>query len=295
MISIIIPNFNRATLIGETLESIIAQTYKNWECIIVDDGSTDNSLKVIQDYINNDCRFRFFQRPAFHPKGANACRNIGMDMSLGDYIIFFDSDDLMLENHIEKKLELIQSGDFDYIITKSEYFNNPRNINPINYRDIENLPITADNFITKKINWLTLDPIIKRNIAKQITFTEKSNSAEEYNYFVKLTLKTENAIFSNLILTKRRFHDASYQVNLKTKKEVLFNQFYYYYDTYSEIYQSNISTTSKQFLLSKISELLFAQNFHCNKLFLYTQFIKEFGFLKGLNKIKILELKNIRR
>ena len=77
LISIIIPTFNRAHLILHTLESIKNQTYNEWECIIVDDGSTDNTEDVLKKYIDTDSRFRYFKRPLNHTKGPSSCRNFG--------------------------------------------------------------------------------------------------------------------------------------------------------------------------------------------------------------------------
>ncbi|MNK18132.1 UDP-Glc:alpha-D-GlcNAc-diphosphoundecaprenol beta-1,3-glucosyltransferase WfgD [compost metagenome] len=290
-VSIIIPNYNRASLIGETLDSIIGQTYSHWECLIIDDQSSDNSAAVIKRYITQDSRFKLFQRPPAHPKGANACRNIGMQKASGDYIIFFDSDDLMVENHIEKKITAIQSENYDYVIAKSKYFNNPENKNPLNYRDLGKIPITADNYIKKKINWITFDPIIKTSIAKSISFTEKNKSAEEYNYFVKLVLTTNNATAIDEILTKRRFHEGSYQVNLKTKVEIAENQFYYFYDTFLDVRNMNISKSSLQFLLLESCKILYRQKdllTSSEKKEFYKHLIKTFGFFKGINKIRLL-------
>ena len=74
LVSIIIPTYNRAHLISETLRSIKLQTYQNWECIIIDDGSTDNSAEVIAEFCAQDNRSQFFKRPQNQPKGANTCR-----------------------------------------------------------------------------------------------------------------------------------------------------------------------------------------------------------------------------
>ena len=101
LISIIIPTFNRAHYIQETLDSILNQTYINWECIIIDDGSEDNTQEVLAKYLKKDVRFQFHIRPENRPKGANSCRNYGFELSKGDLIKWFDSDDIMLPNHIE--------------------------------------------------------------------------------------------------------------------------------------------------------------------------------------------------
>jgi glycosyltransferase involved in cell wall biosynthesis len=94
IVSIIIPTYNRAHLIGETLDSVLAQTYTNWECIIVDDGSTDNTDEVVEEYVKKDSRFKYYHRPDEHLPGGNGARNYGFKMSKGEYVNWLDSDDL---------------------------------------------------------------------------------------------------------------------------------------------------------------------------------------------------------
>ena len=127
LVSIIIPTYNRAHLIGETLESILAQTYTQWECIIVDDGSTDDTVKVVASYVAKDNRFRLFKRPHTRLKEANACRNIGIENATGDYVFFFDSDDLLTPDHIEVKVRALQNNSVDYVITRTKFFNTEDN------------------------------------------------------------------------------------------------------------------------------------------------------------------------
>ena len=71
LISIIIPTYNRASVIEDTLNSLVLQTYTNWECLIVDDGSKDDSIKIIENYAIEDKRFKLLERPKNKPKGAN--------------------------------------------------------------------------------------------------------------------------------------------------------------------------------------------------------------------------------
>src|SRR5688572_29060991 len=98
LISIIIPTYNRALMLEETLDSIIAQTYKNWECIVVDDGSTDATDKLMAEYIDRDSRFQYHHRPKDRLPGGNAARNYGFEISKGNFIQWFDSDDYMMAN-----------------------------------------------------------------------------------------------------------------------------------------------------------------------------------------------------
>lgn len=109
LVSVIIPTYNRAYIIGETLNSVLVQTYTRWECIVVDDGSTDYTDELMKFYCENDDRIHYYHRPADKPKGANACRNYGFSKSKGEYIQWLDSDDLLSTNKIFKQVELLQT------------------------------------------------------------------------------------------------------------------------------------------------------------------------------------------
>lgn len=107
MISIIIPTLNRAHYLQETLDSVLAQTYTNWECIIVDDGSTDNTEYIVNKYLKLDNRFKYNKRLSNSNNGASSCRNIGIEHAKGSYIQFLDSDDVMELNKLESQIKLL--------------------------------------------------------------------------------------------------------------------------------------------------------------------------------------------
>lgn len=123
LITVIIPTYNRADFIAETLDSLLNQTYEDWECIIVDDGSTDNSMTVIQHYLDLDSRFLYFVRPDHKKKGPSSCRNLGIEKSKGDYIIFLDSDDLLAKTCLEERISFaMQNQEYDFWIFKMQTF-----------------------------------------------------------------------------------------------------------------------------------------------------------------------------
>ena len=94
MVSIIIPTHNRIELLAVCLESIRAQTASDWECIVVDDHSSDDTAPRMAEYLKKDCRFAF-HRLESATRGANAARNLGFEKSKGDFILFLDSDDAL--------------------------------------------------------------------------------------------------------------------------------------------------------------------------------------------------------
>ncbi len=86
----------------------MAQTYQNWECIVVDDGSTDRTKTVVQGYVKKDTRFILVDRPETHQPGGNGARNYGFEISKGDYIQWFDSDDLMQPDFLSEKINSLK-------------------------------------------------------------------------------------------------------------------------------------------------------------------------------------------
>lgn len=109
LITIVIPSYNREALIGKTLDSVIAQTHKNWECFVVDDLSTDATCNVVKTYEKKDARIHLVAMPQ---KGnANVSRNKGIALANGNYIAFLDSDDLWLPNHLESRLKCLKNAD----------------------------------------------------------------------------------------------------------------------------------------------------------------------------------------
>ncbi|WP_262733114.1 glycosyltransferase family 2 protein [Gaetbulibacter sp. NE] len=232
LISIIIPTYNRAHLIGATLDSIAAQSYAGWECLVIDDGSTDDTAAVVGGYEAADARFQYHERPVDKPKGANACRNYGLDLAHGQYVVFFDSDDLMTPNHLEVKHEAILKHECDFVITQTRYFNNDA-LNRVLERQYayESSDISLYNFVTHKTVWLTLDVCIKKNIAKTIEFNEQLQSGQEYNYFSKLLCESVNCIYLKDVLSQRRHHESSIRGGLRTdaiKTSIGFYKTYWY-------------------------------------------------------------------
>ncbi|GAB1855737.1 glycosyltransferase [Flavobacteriaceae bacterium MHTCC 0001] len=223
LVSIIIPTYNRGNIIEETLNSVLQQTYHNWECIIVDDGSTDNTDTILKKICERDPRFIYTKRPTNRVKGANSCRNYGLELSQGTYINWFDSDDYMFPQFIEKKINVLKNKDSDFVISKSMFFyeNDITKNKPYNYT-LNQYKITHYNFICHKINWLTPDfMVLKKVLNNKILFNEKLlTTAQEYNFFSRLTASTTNGVFINEVLTGYRQHENSIEANLERNKNM---------------------------------------------------------------------------
>jgi len=225
-VSIIIPNYNRASLIGETIRSIKKQDYEDWECIIIDDHSTDNSIEVIKQNIKNDDRFRVFKRPFIRPKGANSCRNYGFEVSNGKLINWFDSDDLMTPDHISVLVKLIKDEGLDFAVGDSMNFIDGKGIvgKPYSFKR-ESSSIEPMNFARQSIGWITGDFLGKRELLRRISFNEKfKTDGDEYNFFLQLLFHSTRGVFSNKVLTYRRMHDENLSNLERNSKSALYHK-----------------------------------------------------------------------
>lgn len=120
LVSIIIPNYNSEKYILETLQSVCRQKYSNWECLIIDDGSTDDSLSIIENYVKDDIRF-IIKKKKSGKKGASLSRNIGINFAKGKYIQFLDSDDLISSNKIKNQIQLLESVESNLTLATSKW------------------------------------------------------------------------------------------------------------------------------------------------------------------------------
>lgn len=241
LVSIIIPTYNRANLIGETLDSVIAQTYTNWECIVVDDGSKDNTDEVMASYVAKDSRFRYFHRPDAHKPGGSGARNYGFLQSKGKYINWFDSDDLMVPSFIMRKVETLEKHKVDFVVCRGDDFQNGINMPILKYEGNYKNKLTGKNFILGKNYWITNAFMGLRKTLINCMFNEELKSGQETNFFTVLLNKEKlEGIALNEVLFLRRIHPASIQQKLKTSdsnayRGKLLSLLASYYDVKNEI------------------------------------------------------------
>ena len=116
LVSIIMPTYNCAKFIGKTIESVIAQTYENWELIIVDDCSKDNTEEVVSKYKDNRIKYHRLENNS----GAAVARTEAMKKARGSYMSFLDSDDLWKKDKLEKQLEFMNKNNYNFTCTEYE-------------------------------------------------------------------------------------------------------------------------------------------------------------------------------
>ena len=112
LVSIITPCYNSAKYIGQMIESVQAQTYENWELLITDDCSTDNSREIVMSYALKDSRVKYFKLN--QNSGAGIARNHSIEKASGRYIAFCDSDDMWKPEKLEKQIQFMQDNNYEF-------------------------------------------------------------------------------------------------------------------------------------------------------------------------------------
>lgn len=137
IVSIIIPAFNSEKYLAETLRSVLRQTFTNWECIIVDDGSTDKTASVIDSWCASDQRFTKVMQPN---SGVSAARNNGVKHARGEYVLPLDSDDIISDNYLQKAVEILSNNpQITLVYCKAAFFgekNEPWNLPRYSYKEL---------------------------------------------------------------------------------------------------------------------------------------------------------------
>ncbi|MAO35668.1 MAG: hypothetical protein CMP12_07085 [Zunongwangia sp.] len=205
------PMYNRESLVIETLNSIKNQSFKNWECLIIDDHSEDRSYGLVEKWIERDNRFLIFSRPDSRKKGANSCRNFGIEISSGRFIHFFDSDDLADPDCFKIALDAIQSNSYDYCRFGREIFYKTPNFSLDTSGTIINQLSrnTYEDMITYKIVFNTCNVIWLKSSLGEERFNEDIVFGDEWEFYGRLLLKSLHGINIEKTLFYGRKHKNS--------------------------------------------------------------------------------------
>lgn len=207
LISIIIPVYNRERLIGETLDSIQNQSYKNWECIIVDDGSKDNTINEVLKYCQTDTRFKLYKRSEQYLAGGSGARNQGYYLSQGQLIQWFDSDDLMTPNHLEQKVKCFEQDEkLEIAFCHCAHFSeDPEKI--LGYWKVfpENI---FERVLTDQMSIQTSLPMFKKALVEQSgLFIEDILIADDWEFICRILITKPNFHCIDEALILYRMHE----------------------------------------------------------------------------------------
>ena len=234
-VSIIVASYNYAQYISKTIESVIAQTYSDWELIIVDDGSKDNSINVIEEYCKQDNRIKLFTHDNRQNKGLIETIELGIKESVGKYITFIESDDYISCDYIEKKIKLFEKyedlgliyNNVQCIDNKPSEFLSNRIAEIENYWSLKNKPVNVGTLFCYANYIPTFSCVmVKKNLIENCNFDCPKPPLLDWWLWVQIVSQTK-IYFINEKLTYWRIHSNSY-ISQEDKYALSYKEQYYF-------------------------------------------------------------------
>lgn len=180
LISIIMPAYNCEKYIEDAINSVIAQTYNSWELIVIDDGSKDNTIKIVEGLSDKDKRIRFYKNEK--NLGVSETRNKGISFAKGDWIAFLDSDDMWEESKLEKQILIANKVGAEFVFTGSSFINE----NGDDYKGIFEVPKTVTYKTLRTHNVISCSSVlIRKKFFKDIKM-EKDDMHEDYAVWLRV-------------------------------------------------------------------------------------------------------------
>ncbi len=206
LVSIITPSYNSALLITSTVQSVILQTFTDWEMIIVDDCSKDNSIEVIQSFVDCEPRIKLIQLT--ENSGAAVARNRAIEAAKGRYIAFLDSDDVWLPYKLEKQIDFMMSNNYSFTYSAYEKINDGNKV----IGNI-NVPTEASYESLLKVNSIgCLTAIYDTKFFGKV-YMPLIRKRQDLGLWLKLLKQTESAFGIDEILAQYRIRPDSISAN----------------------------------------------------------------------------------
>ena len=218
LISVIIPVYNAAKFINQTLDSILEQTYPYWEAVLVNDGSTDNSLEIIKNYAAKDKRFKIIDKKN---ERVAAARNDGLKKASGQYITFLDADDMWYPQFLEFMLQALQQQNADMVWCKYAECAETSGLNARNFYDYIPNTIECPDILKQfamrlkpKATILVWDKLYRAELLQNLSFSnDYKNMAEDYHYTIQVFARHPKSVYiaTPLIAYRQSANSASHQ------------------------------------------------------------------------------------
>lgn len=206
LVSIITPSYNSALLIPDTIQSVILQTFGDWEMIIVDDCSRDSSVEVIQSFVDYESRIKLIRLE--ENSGAAVARNVAIEAAQGRYIAFLDSDDVWLPHKLEKQIDFMMSNNYSFTYSAYEKINDSNEV-----IGTISIPTKASYESVLKINSIScLTAIYDTNFFGKV-YMPLIRKRQDLGLWLKLLKQTETAFGIDEILAQYRIRPDSISAN----------------------------------------------------------------------------------
>ena len=219
LVSIVVPVYNAEKYLEQCLNSIQNQTYKNFEVILVNDGSMDHSETICKEFVEVDTRFRYFLKVN---GGASSARNFGLDHVTGDFITFIDADDWVDENHLEVLINNIKENNSDMAVSSIKKFDNVSSFEfrvysnqekyLLNYNKLnrEEFLVILPKLIHASNSYkIAVSKLFKKELVTDVRFDESIVYGEDLDFFFKIYNNINSISYVDEVTYVYRLHDES--------------------------------------------------------------------------------------
>ncbi len=229
-VSIVIATYNCSNFLKECLNSLLAQTYRDIELIVINDGSTDDTDTVMADIIQKESRIRYYPR---HHARLPASRNFGLKHARGEYICFFDSDDLWPANYIETMVNALDANpDFDAAYSKIMLLYEGQTQGE--FITMEKPPegyITTDLFLRGSAFNFPSSTMLRRKVFDGVSWEEETGNCDDFDIFLRISTKSKFMHVPDVCMTYRKIQGsitANVRKNLFTYHMYVMERFYFH-------------------------------------------------------------------
>lgn len=272
LVSVIIPAYNYAGYMGECLESVLKQTYSHWECIVIDNGSTDNTAELVNTFVQKDDRIKYYFT---QQKGVSFARNMAVELCKGDFILPLDADDKIGSEYLEKAVKVLEENEkIKVVYCEAELFGESSGTWSLPEFSLRTLLIENAVFSTALFR--------KHDFLKAGGYSEEMKEGfEDWDFWIRMlksggeVVKLKETLFYYRIKSNSRNSVLDRQKQLGLRKKI--------YENHKELYEQYFS----------LPELIFENALLANELKAYKQlpdykvgsfFLTPLRFLKKIIK-----------
>jgi glycosyltransferase involved in cell wall biosynthesis len=226
LVSVIVPCYNYAQYLPEALDSVLAQTFRNWECIIINDGSLDNTQEVAMSYCRKDNRFKYYWK---ENGGHSSARNYGISNSSGKYILPLDADDKVDNNYLKEAIEVLENREDVKLVTgRVQYFGD--------INETFSMPVySLQSYLI--VNYISISSLFRRSdFDKANGFDETMLGFEDWDLFIKILKNGGGVVQLPFCCLQYRKKNGSMFQNILKDRSIVFKDLLQLYNNNADVY-----------------------------------------------------------
>ena len=265
LVSVIMPVYNAEEFLDKSVSSVINQTYKNLEILLIDDCSTDNSYNILKEYANKDNRIKLFHNE--QNKHVSATRNVGIKNATGKYLYFIDSDDFIDNDYIEHLVKTAEKENADIVVNMHiyKYYNNKKRLHNYTKTFYEKKHLNQNELWIVKRSSVVWNKLYKRDLqeAYNILFPENVKLFEDSYFDIIMISRAKNIVFANANSFYNYRIDNQNSLTKNINQAIIFdNAFYIIKEMFNYFKKYNLLDKKSIYDITILESSIFEDNYY---------------------------------